>query len=403
MKYAILLYDGMADLPCPALGGKTPMELAKKPYLDRLAARGEVGMVRTVPKGLPPGSDIANMSVLGFDPAVYYTGRSPLEAVSMGVSMEDSDLVLRCNLVTLSDEENYEQRVMADYCGGDISTEEASQLIDALQAELGDKNCAFYAGIAYRHCLIIKNGDSNLGELVPPHDISGRIIAPHLCRHPNAQRLLEFMTRSVEILEKHPVNLARVARGHLPANAIWLWGEGRRPSLPSFYGKYALRGSVISAVDLLKGIGILAEMNTPHVEGATGYIDTNFAGKAQAAIEQWRGGQDLVFMHFEAPDECGHRGEAQNKIRSIELLDELVLPPLLEYLEGQEDYKIMVLPDHPTPLTTKTHSEEPVPYVIYQKSASRRSGVSCLTEKTAMETGIFREVGHELMGDFLGM
>ncbi|MDR0883971.1 MAG: cofactor-independent phosphoglycerate mutase [Oscillospiraceae bacterium] len=401
MKYAVLLYDGMADLPCPALDGATPMEKAHKPHLDALAQRGEVGLVQTVAPGLTPGSDVANMSVLGFDPALYYTGRSPLEAVSIGVEMGDTDVALRCNLVTLSEDEPFEQKRMLDYSGGDISTAEAHALIAAVQAELGTQTLQLYPGVAYRHCLIVHEGTTDLGDLVPPHDISGQVIGPYLSAHPNAAPLLAFTRASQDLLKNHPVNRARVAKGLLPANACWFWGEGKKPALPQFFDLYGKRGSIISAVDLLKGIGILAGMPTPEVPGATGYIDTNFVGKADAAIAEWTRGQDLVYLHFEAPDECGHRGEAQNKVRAIELLDELVLPRVQAYLETQGDYKILVLPDHPTPLTTGKHAGDPVPYVLYQKSAERTSGVSTVTEQTAAATGIFRPVGHALMGEFV--
>jgi 2,3-bisphosphoglycerate-independent phosphoglycerate mutase len=397
VKYAILLYDGMADLPCPALGGHTPMELAKKPNLDSLAAKGEVGLVRTVAPGLTPGSDVANMSVLGFDPALYYTGRSPLEAVSIGVAMEDTDVALRCNLVSLSEDEPFEEKRMLDYSGGDISTAEAAELIAAVQAVLGDEKHRFYPGVAYRHCLIVKNGSTDLGKLVPPHDITGQKIGGYLSESPNAAALNEFTRRSLDILEKHPVNLARKAKGLLPANAVWLWGEGKKPGLPGFEELYGIKGSIISAVDLLKGIGILAGMPTPGVPGATGYIDTNFVGKAQAAIAEWESGQDLVYLHFEAPDECGHRGEAENKVRSIELLDELVLPRVRAYLEAQGEYKILVLPDHPTPLVTGKHSGEPVPYVLYNSAAPANSGVENVNENSAAATGVFRPVGCEMM------
>jgi len=402
LKYAILLYDGMADLPCPALGGLTPMEKAHKPNLDALAQRGEVGLLRTVAKGMTPGSDTANMSVLGFDPALYYTGRSPIEAVSMGINMSNTDISLRCNLVTLSAAEQFENRKMLDYSGGDISTAEAAELITAVQKELGSDEYRFHAGVAYRHCLIVKNGTLELGNLTAPHDITGQTIGPYISRHPNAAVLNGFTRRSAKVLENHPVNLARKARGLLPANAIWLWGEGKKPALPQFSELYGKRGSIISAVDLLKGIAILAGMNAPNVPGATGYIDTNFVGKANEAIAQWESGQDLVYLHFEAPDECGHRGEADNKVRSIELLDELVLPRVRDYLETHDDYKILVLPDHPTPLITGKHSADPVPYVLYHKSAERDSGVACVTEKTAEATGVFHDVGHEMMAYFLG-
>lgn len=401
MKYAVVLCDGMADYPVDVLDGKTPMEAANKPNMDSLAAKGEVGLVRTVAPGLKPGSDVANMSVLGFDPLVCYTGRSPLEAVSIGVEMNETDIALRCNLVSLSDEENYSDKIMVDYSGGDISTEEAAEIIKTVQEHFGGGEFDFYSGVAYRHCLIVHNGTTDLGNMTPPHDISGRVVGEYLSDSPNAQKLIQMMRESYDLLKNHPVNQKRVAEGKLPANSIWLWGEGSRPALESFEGKFGVKGSVVSAVDLLKGIGICAGMNTPEVEGATGYIDTNFEGKADAAIDEWRKGQDLVYIHLEAPDECGHRNEPENKVKSIELIDSRVLPKVLEYLDSQGDYKVMVLPDHPTPIATRTHASDPVPYLIYCKGNELDSGVPSINEKTAAQTGKFIEVGCELMKHFL--
>lgn len=403
MKYLIVLYDGMADYPVPKFDGKTPMMMAKKPVFDSLAQRATVGLVRTVAPGLKPGSDVANLSVLGYDPKLYYTGRSPLEAVSMGVQMADTDIALRCNLVTLSDEENYADKTMVDYCAGDISTEEAAQLIAAVQEGLGDDVFSFYPGVSYRHCLIWKNGTTDLGNMTPPHDISGRVVGEYLSRSENAAQLLDLMKKSVEILKDHPVNQARVAAGKRPATSIWLWGEGKKPILSPFEALYGVKGSIISAVDLLKGIAISAGMNAPDVAGATGYIDTNYAGKVAAAISEWENGSDLVYLHFEGPDECGHRGEPENKVKCIELIDEQVLIPLIEKLDSTgEDYKIMILPDHPTPIVTGTHASDPVPFLIYEKGREIESGVTSIDEETAKTTGVFVEKGHELMKIFLG-
>lgn len=401
MKYAVVLCDGMADYPVEALGGKTPMEAAHKPNIDALASKGEVGLVRTVAAGLKPGSDVANMSVLGFDPKACYTGRSPLEAVSIGVKMSETDVALRCNLVSLSDEENYSDKTMVDYSGGDISTEEAAQIIKTVQEHFGGGEFDFYSGVAYRHCLIVHNGTTDLGSMTPPHDISGRVVGEYLSDSPNAKKLIEMMRESYALLKDHPVNKKRVSEGKLPANSIWLWGEGSRPALESFEKKFGVKGSVVSAVDLLKGIGICSGMNTPEVEGATGYIDTNFEGKAEAAIEEWRKGQDLVYIHLEAPDECGHRNEPENKVKSIELIDSRVLPKVLDYLNSQGDYRVMILPDHPTPIATRTHASDPVPYLIYCKGNELDSGVSSINEKTASETGNFIDPGFELMRHFL--
>ncbi len=402
MKYAVILYDGMADYPVPALGGKTPMELAKKPVFDSLAARGEVGLVKTVAEGLKPGSDIANLSVMGYDPAVYYTGRSPLEAVSIGVKMADEDIAMRCNLVTLSDEENYDEKTMVDYSAGDISTEDAAELIKAVQEHFGGGEFDFYSGVSYRHCLIHHGGTTELGSMTPPHDISGKVVGGYISTHKNAEKLTAMMRESYSFLMEHPVNKRRIAEGKRPGNSIWLWGEGKRPAHDSFEKLWGLKGSVISAVDLLKGIGISAGMNTPEVEGATGYIDTNFEGKAAAAVEEFRNGRDFVYVHFEAPDECGHRNEPQNKVHSIELIDEKVLPVILDYLDNcGDDYKVMILPDHPTPIVTMTHAGDAVPYMIYHKNAETESGVKSINENSAKETGNYVAVGHTLIKKFL--
>ena len=402
MKYAVILYDGMADYPVPALGGKTPMMLAKKPNFDKLAQKGEVGLVRTVADGLKPGSDVANLSVMGYDPMKYYTGRSPLEAVSIGVKMADDDIALRCNLVTLSDEENYEDKTMIDYSAGDISSADAAEIIKTVQEHFGNDEFAFYNGVSYRHCLIHHGGTIELGNMTPPHDISDRVVGPYLSTAPTAEKLVGLMKKSYELLKDHPVNLRRIAEGKRPANSIWLWGEGKKPILPLFTDLYGIKGSVISAVDLLKGIGIAAGMNTPEVEGATGYIDTNFEGKANAAIEEFKNGSDLVYVHIEAPDECGHRNEPENKVRAIELIDEKVLPIIINGLEEIGDnYKIMILPDHPTPIVTKTHASDPVPYMIYKKSAEKDSGVESINEETAKATGVYVDFGPSMMKKFI--
>lgn len=400
MKYVVVLYDGMADYPVPALNGKTPMEVAKKPNMDALAQHAEVGLVRTVAQGLKPGSDVANMSVMGFDPMQYYTGRSPLEAASIGIDMQPSDVSLRTNLVTLSpDDAPYEEKVMEDYCAGDISTEEARELIAAVEAAFGNETFCFYPGVSYRHCLIWKNGTTELGSMTPPHDISGKVIGPYLSDAENAKVLIDMMKKSYEVLKDHPVNQKRVAEGKRPANSIWLWGEGRRPAFPPFEKVYGIKGGVVSAVDLIKGIGRCAEMDVAEVEGATGYIDTNFEGKADAALELLKK-DDLVYIHFEAPDECGHRNEPENKVKAIEMIDSRVLPRLLEGLKAYDDYKIMILPDHPTPIVTRTHASDPVPYLIYHKNKEMQ-GVETINENTAKETGVFIDHGPDIMAHFL--
>lgn len=401
MKYLVVLCDGMADTPNAALGGKTPMECAHKPNMDALAKNAEVGMCRTVAAGLKPGSDVANLSVMGYDPAVCYTGRSPLEAASIGVDLKTTDVALRCNTVTLSGEESYEDKTMVDYCAGDISTEEAHQIIETVEKELGNDIYKFYGGVSYRHCLVVDNGTTDLGNMTPPHDISGRVIGEYLSKSENAAPLIDLMKRSYEILKNHPVNIERRKKGLHEANSIWLWGEGRRPQLENFKEKNGVSGCVVSAVDLLKGIGICAGMETPEVEGATGYIDTNFEGKTQAGIDAFKRGTDLVYLHFEAPDECGHRGEAQNKVKAIEMIDSRVLTKMLDYLNGcGDDYRILIMPDHPTPLETMTHSSAPVPFLIYD-SRKKENGVSSFTEKNAAETGEFVEHGPDIMSMLL--
>ena len=401
MKYLVVLCDGMADTPNAALGGKTPMECAHKPNMDALAKNAEVGMCRTVAAGLKPGSDVANLSVMGYDPAVCYTGRSPLEAASIGVDLKPTDVALRCNTVTLSGEENYEDKTMVDYCAGDISTEEAHKIIETVEKELGSDIYKFYGGVSYRHCLVVDNGTTDLGNMTPPHDISGRVIGEYLSKSENAAPLIDLMKKSYEILKNHPVNIERRKKGLHEANSIWLWGEGRRPQLENFKEKNGVSGCVVSAVDLLKGIGICAGMETPEVEGATGYIDTNFEGKTQAGIDAFKRGTDLVYLHFEAPDECGHRGEAQNKVKAIEMIDSSVLTKMLDYLNGcGDDYRILIMPDHPTPLETMTHSSAPVPFLIYD-SRKKENGVSSFTEKNAAETGEFVEHGPDIMSMLL--
>lgn len=401
MKYVVVLCDGMADYPVPALGGKTPMMCAKKPNIDALASKGEVGLVRTVAKGLKPGSDVANMSVLGFDPKLYYTGRSPLEAASIGVQLKDTDVTLRTNLVTLSDAENYEEKTMVDYCAGDISTAEAAEIMKDVESHFGNDRFTFYAGVSYRHCLVWANGTTDLGDMTPPHDISGRVVGEYLSKSENAKELIAMMKESYDFLMAHPVNKKRIAEGKRPANSIWLWGEGKKPMLPSFYDTFGKKGAIISAVDLLKGIAKCADMEAPDVDGATGYIDTNFEGKAKAAVDCLKNGCDFAYIHLEAPDECGHRNEPENKVKAIEMIDSRVLPIVLEGLsEVGEDYKIMVLPDHPTPIVTQTHASDPVPYVIYHKD-NEKQGVSTVNEETAAATGVFLENGPDIMKKFL--
>jgi len=401
VKYLVMLCDGMADEPNEALGNSTPMEKANKPCMDSLAAKAEVGIVKTVAEGLKPGSDVANLSVLGYEPAVYYSGRSPLEAASIGIDLKDTDVTLRCNLVTLSDDEDYENKTILDYCADDISSEEAKILIEYIQEKLGNDKFRFYPGVSYRHCLVWSNGNPHPGVLTPPHDITGKVITDYIPKGEAVDELYDLMKKSYDLLKDHPVNQARIARGKRPANSIWLWGEGTKPLLDNFSEKFGIKGSMISAVDLLKGIAICAGMNSVDVEGATGYLDTNFDGKCKAAIEEFKKGADLVYIHVEAPDECGHRGEIENKVKAIEMIDEHILAPVVEFLRGYDDFAVLVCPDHPTPLSIRTHTSTPVPYLIYDSKNEINSGVKVFCEKEARETGNYIEKGFTMMNYFL--
>ena len=401
MKYLVLLCDGMADIPNEALNNKTPMECANKPYMDKLCRTAEIGLCKTVADGLKPGSDVANLSVMGYDPNICYTGRSPLEAASIGVDLKDTDVALRCNIVTLSNEEKYEDKTMVDYCAGDISTEEAHKIIATIEKELGNDIYKFYGGVSYRHCLVVHNGTTYLGTLTPPHDISGRVITEHLSNSENAKPLIDLMKKSYDILKDHPVNIERRKKGLNEANSIWLWGEGVKPKLQNFKEKNGVKGTVISAVDLLKGIGICGGMDTPDVPNTTGYIDTDFEGKTNAAINAFKNGSDLVYLHFEAPDECGHRGEAQNKVKAIELIDSRSLKLLLEYFENSgEDYRILIMPDHPTPLCIMTHSSEPVPFLLFDSSKPQK-GAETFTEANCKDSGNYIDFGPSIMDKLL--
>lgn len=399
MKYIVVLGDGMADYPIDKFGGKTVLEAANKPNMDYMAARGEVGMVKTVLDGMKPGSDVANLSVMGYDTRKFYSGRSPLEAASIGVKLKDNDVTFRANLVTLSDEENYKDKTMLDYSAGEISTEEAKELIEAVEKELCTDIIHFYAGVSYRHLLVWEGGSTNV-KLTPPHDISDKKITDFLPKGEGADKLLELMEKSEKILREHPVNKKRIKEGKNPATSIWIWGEGTKPQLESFEKLYGLKGSVISAVDLIKGIAICAEMNSIDVEGANGNYDTNYEGKANAALDALKNGSDFVYIHLEGPDECGHQGNADNKKLAVERIDEKIIGFLRKELDGTP-YKMLILPDHPTPVKIKTHVSDPIPYIIYNSIDEKESGVESYTEKNAESTGIFVELGHELMKHFL--
>lgn len=400
MKYIVILGDGMADLPVDSLGGKTPLEAAKKPVWDYMARFGEMGMVKTVPDGIAPGSDVANLSVMGYDPKKYYTGRSPLEAVSIGVELADDDITYRVNTVTLSDDEKYEDKTMVDYSADEISSAEGASLMETINEKFADENIHFYAGTSYRNLMVVHHGGTD-NDLTPPHDISKRVIGDYLPKGEDGKALYSMMEQSYDILKNHPVNKAREARGLNGANSIWFWGRGSKPILTSFEEKYGLKGAMISAVDLLKGIGISAGMKVIEVEGATGNVHTNFEGKGEAAVKALlEDNCDFVYVHVEAADECGHRAETENKVLSIERLDAMTKLICDRLDEAGENYKILIMPDHPTPLITMTHSGESVPYIIYEKGKGEEKECR-YTERDAEKTGIFRAVGHELMAYFL--
>ena len=403
MKYLILIPDGMADEPISELGNITPMEKADKPTMDMLVTKSTVGTVSNVPEGMVPESDTANMAILSFDPKVFSKGRSPLEAVSMGIEMKPDETAYRCNVVTLTeDEDNYEDKIILDHSADEITTAEADKLIKTLEEKLGNEFKRFYTGVSYRHCLIWKNGNDKY-NFMRPHDILGKRIGEYLPKEADGgKEFLELMKKSYEILKDHPVNIDRKARGLKPANSAWLWSPGKKPQLPSFKEKWGLDASVISAVDLIKGIGLCAEMESIDVEGATGNVHTNYDGKAQAAIEAFKRGKELVYIHVEGPDECGHRAEIDNKVLSIELIDKKILLPVYNYLkECGEPFKIMILPDHPTPIRIRTHSMEAVPFMIYSSEHETTSGISTFNEKTARSTNMYNPNGFTLMDGFI--
>ena len=387
----------MADYPIEELGGLTPMEKASKPMMDMLAKKSFCGTVSNVPDDMVPESDTANIAIMSYDPKIYSKGRSPLEAVSMGLHMDDDDTAYRCNLVTLSEEDcDYDERTIIDHSADEITTPEADELIKALEAHFGKDGLHFYTGVSYRHCMIIKNGIEKY-DFERPHDILTQKITEHLPKDKDGEIFYKMMRESYDILENHPVNVARRERGLRPANSAWFWSPGRRPSIPEFKDKWGLDATVISAVDLLKGIGLCAGMESIDVEGATGNIHTNFKGKADAAIDAFNRGRDLVYLHVEAPDECGHRGELENKILSVEKIDSLILKPVYDYLEESgEDFSILVLPDHRTPLCRRTHTIEPVPFFIYS-SDKNVSGVEKYSEKNCEQTGVYVKDGYKLL------
>lgn len=397
MKYIVVLGDGMADRPVDALGGKTPLEAAVTPVMDALASKGTLGTVQNVPAGMAPGSDVANLSVLGYDPAANYSGRSPLEALSVGVAMDDDDVIFRSNLVTLTENQPYDQKIILDHSSGEISTADADVLMDAIRAEFNSDRFRFYTGTSYRHILVWKQG--RISPLEPPHDHLGHAIGPYL---PQEAVLREMMERSYEILNNHPLNLARAAAGKHKANSLWFWGAGTKPQVQNFREKTGLTGAMISAVDLLKGIAVGAGMRVYNVPGATGSIDTNFEGKAQAAVDALlKDGCDFAYIHVEAPDEMGHQGRIQDKVKSIEYLDSRLIAPIKAAMEAAgEDYRMLILPDHPTPLAIRTHTADPVPYLIYDSTRQLRKR-DRLTEENARQADNFQPDGYKLLEKFI--
>jgi 2,3-bisphosphoglycerate-independent phosphoglycerate mutase len=400
MKYLLILADGMSDYDIPELGNQTPLEYANTPNMDYLARTSIIGQAYTIPEGFPPGSDVANLAVMGYNPEIYYTGRSPLEAVSMGIDLAPADLALRCNLVTLSNEDNYRDKTMLDYSSGEITSEESAVLINSIQEELGNDEFRFYPGISYRHLLQWKNGNGKKMMLTPPHDISDRKIANYLPAGADGEILLDLMVKSSHILKEHPVNKKRQQEGKKPASSIWLWGEGRKPNLTSFEKLYGAKGSVVAAVDLVKGIGLAAGLEAVTVPGATGGIETDFSGKARAAINELKRGQDFVYLHIESPDEAGHQGSLRQKIWSIEQIDREVLGLVIEEMEQFDDLRVMILPDHPTPISIKTHSSDPVPFMIFDKRRPAEKTVGIYNEKSANQGMVFTE-GYKLMEYFI--
>ena len=399
MKYLVILGDGMADRPIESLDGRTPLAYADTPMMNQLAEKGEIGMVHTIPDGMSPGSDTANLSVLGYDPRKYYSGRSPLEALSIGVPMKDTDIALRCNVVTLSEEEeNYEERTIIDHSSGEISTEDAAVLLEAVRKELETEEFRYYAGTSYRHLLIWDKGET--ADLTPPHDILGQQIGDNL---PKEQKLREMMKKSYDILVNHPINQERKKQGKNPANSCWFWGAGTRPQLSSFEEKTGKKGAMISAVDLLKGIAVGTSMKVITVNGANGGLNTNYEGKAQAAVDVLtKEGCDFVYVHLEGPDEMGHQGSTERKVQAIENLDQRIIRPIVEGLRAAgEDFRMVILPDHPTPVSLRTHTADNVPYLMYDSTMEQEHSWK-YNEEEAEKSGNLIVEGHKLIDHLLG-
>lgn len=398
MKYVVVLGDGMADEPIEALGGKTPLAYANTPVMDKLSKLSEIGMVHTIPDGMKPGSDTANLSVMGYDPKKYYSGRSPLEALSIGVPMKDTDVAIRCNIVTISEEDvPFEEKTIIDHSSSEISTEDCAVLLKEVMKELANETYQFYVGTSYRHCLIWDKG--SVVELTPPHDVLGQVIGQYL---PQDEALREMMRKSYDILVNHPINIERKKQGLNPANCCWFWGAGTKPMLDSFEEKTGKKGMMVSAVDLLKGIAVGAGMGTVEVEGANGGLHTNYAGKVDAAAKALlEEDYDFVYIHVEAPDEMGHQGSMERKVQAIEYLDEKVIGPMVEKLEqAGVDFRMLVLPDHPTPIRVRTHTSENVPYMLYD-STNKQNNAWNYNEAEALKSGNLEPVGHQLIEKLL--
>jgi 2,3-bisphosphoglycerate-independent phosphoglycerate mutase len=400
MKYIVIVGDGMADRPLKELGGKTPLQKASTPNMDKLAVRGIPGRVRTVPAGMHPGSDVANLSILGYDPHKYYSGRAPLEAASIGVKLGRSDVAFRCNLVTLKYNRSRTRAIMEDYSSGHITTKEAAELIREIDAKLGTRHIRFYPGVSYRHLMVWSGGSADV-ECVPPHDITGKSILDYLPVGEGDEVIRKIMAESVDLLIDHPINRKRIKNGKNPGNAVWLWGQGKKPALPTFRKKYSMEGALISAVDLTKGLGIYAGFRILDVPGITGYLDTNYKGKAEAALKALKE-TDFVYIHVEAPDEAGHSGKTRDKIKAIEDFDRLVVGTVLRGAKALGEYRILLLPDHPTPVELRTHTGDPVPFVLFDSRDIRKNKGLQFDEKIADRADALSfEEGHKLMDFFI--
>ncbi len=400
MKYIVLLGDGMSDEPIASHNNKTPLEIANTPVMDRLSGKGELGLSKTIADGMDPGSDVANLSVMGYDTSKYYTGRSPIEAASIGVPLSDTDVAFRCNLVTLENKDV--SAYMNDYSAGHISSGDAEIVIHALKRELDSEDITFYPGVSYRHLMVWKNGQDKL-KTTPPHDISDKQIEDHLPKGEGSEKILDLMKKSQKILQNLEINKNKIKKGEKPVTSIWLWGQGKKLELPSFKSKYEISGSVISAVDLIKGLGLSAGLNSIDVPGATGYLDTNYQGKADAALKALET-EDFVYLHVEAPDEASHKGSFDEKLQAIEDFDARIVSKIIDGLEKKfDDYRVLVMPDHPTPLNIKTHASDPVPYILYSSNDRDKAGDDSVgyNEKDAASSGIFIENGFELMDRFI--